>query len=220
MSLYDDLGLAAHASPKDIRAAYHRLARQHHPDRGAADDEAFKRVSHAYETLSDPAQRARYDSRPRPLLPIRVVAVPVRTLVRGGVVELVHACPCPCRCTCELMGKTYNIEGMYRRVRSCAAQCKGCRSTAYVPPGTRDGEVFGDNGHVRFVASAIVSKDLRLVGGRLVGQLEIPLLEALTGFTRVVEGETIAFAPTLFAGRTALVHVTLDDVDYEVTLRL
>lgn len=60
---YEVLGVARDASDDDIRRAYRKLARQLHPDvnqeEGAEDQ--FKLVTHAYEVLSDPEQRARYD---------------------------------------------------------------------------------------------------------------------------------------------------------------
>ncbi|KAA1101515.1 hypothetical protein PGT21_023210 [Puccinia graminis f. sp. tritici] len=65
-NLYDILELPQTASRSDIRAAYHRLAKQTHPDKNPeADPEVFHALQHAYETLSDPQQRAEYDSRGR-----------------------------------------------------------------------------------------------------------------------------------------------------------
>jgi molecular chaperone DnaJ len=60
---YDLLGVARDASTDDIKRAYRRLARQHHPDvSGNSDDhETFKAVSNAYEVLSDPRKREMYD---------------------------------------------------------------------------------------------------------------------------------------------------------------
>lgn len=58
--LYEMLGVARDASADDIKRAYRRKAREHHPDAGG-DEETFKRVTHAHEVLSDPARRARYD---------------------------------------------------------------------------------------------------------------------------------------------------------------
>jgi molecular chaperone DnaJ len=58
--LYGVLGLGADAAPDDIKRAYRRKAREHHPDAGG-DPERFKEVTHAYEVLSDPERRARYD---------------------------------------------------------------------------------------------------------------------------------------------------------------
>jgi DnaJ-class molecular chaperone len=61
---YQTLGVARSATEEDIRAAYRRLAKQHHPDlnpgkRGAED--RFKQISSAYALLSDPQKRARFD---------------------------------------------------------------------------------------------------------------------------------------------------------------
>ena len=58
--LYGTLGLAPDAALEDIKRAYRRKAREHHPDAGG-DAERFKEVTHAYEVLSDPERRARYD---------------------------------------------------------------------------------------------------------------------------------------------------------------
>jgi molecular chaperone DnaJ len=58
--LYDLLDLPRDASDADIKRAYRRKAREHHPDAGG-DEEAFKQVTHAYQVLSDPQKRARYD---------------------------------------------------------------------------------------------------------------------------------------------------------------
>ncbi len=62
--LYDILGVPRDASTEDIRTAYRRLAREHHPDVNAdpAAEERFKEVAAAYEILSDAQKRARYDA--------------------------------------------------------------------------------------------------------------------------------------------------------------
>lgn len=61
MTLYDILEVPPGASIKEIRRMYRVKAMQHHPDRGG-DSEAFNKVQHAYEVLSDPDRRARYDA--------------------------------------------------------------------------------------------------------------------------------------------------------------
>lgn len=64
---YDVLGVARDASPEEIRKAYRKQALEWHPDRhaeGSEREEAekrFKQVSEAYEVLSDPEKRQRYD---------------------------------------------------------------------------------------------------------------------------------------------------------------
>lgn len=60
---YAELGLAPAASQRVIRAAYRALAQEYHPDSGTTPDaERMKRINAAYEVLSDPATRARYDA--------------------------------------------------------------------------------------------------------------------------------------------------------------
>ena len=61
---YKVLGVSKTATPEEIRTAFRKKAREHHPDvakdkvKGA---EKFKEVNEAYEVLSDPAKRAKYD---------------------------------------------------------------------------------------------------------------------------------------------------------------
>ncbi len=62
---YETLGVDRNATQKEIRSAYRRLARKYHPDMNRDDKDAaekFKRVQEAYEVLSDPKKRERYDS--------------------------------------------------------------------------------------------------------------------------------------------------------------
>ena len=60
MTLYDELDLNPDCSFEDIKHQYRALAKQHHPDLGG-DEEKFKRIKFAYEVLSDPTRRKKYD---------------------------------------------------------------------------------------------------------------------------------------------------------------
>jgi len=61
---YEVLGVGRGASEKEIKNAYRRLARKHHPDVNPNNKTAgakFKEINEAYEVLSDPAKRQQYD---------------------------------------------------------------------------------------------------------------------------------------------------------------
>lgn len=60
---YAVLGVSRNASADEIKRAYRRLAREHHPDTSSSPgaEERFKQVNAAYEVLSDPERRQRYD---------------------------------------------------------------------------------------------------------------------------------------------------------------
>src|SRR5918911_3612045 len=61
---YEILGLSRTASEQEIKSAYRRLAVKYHPDKNpgdAAAEERFKEAAEAYQVLSDPDQRRRYD---------------------------------------------------------------------------------------------------------------------------------------------------------------
>lgn len=61
---YEVLGLSKEAGPGEVKKAYRRAAHKHHPDRNPDEPEAeekFKEASEAYEVLSSPEKRQRYD---------------------------------------------------------------------------------------------------------------------------------------------------------------
>jgi curved DNA-binding protein CbpA len=60
---YDILGVARTASAVEIRDAYRRLARRHHPDQGPGRNAtAMAAINEAYRVLGDPGRRAVYDA--------------------------------------------------------------------------------------------------------------------------------------------------------------
>ena len=61
---YKILGVDRKADEKTIKSAFRKLARKHHPDvaKGKDNENKFKEISEAYEVLSDPEKRRRYDS--------------------------------------------------------------------------------------------------------------------------------------------------------------
>lgn len=90
---YRVLGVARNASTPEIRRAYRRLARQHHPDRNPNSDdgsERFRELAEAFAVLNDPARRARYNHAIQPPAPRDPggVATPGTLSPRRGVLEL------------------------------------------------------------------------------------------------------------------------------------
>jgi len=67
MNLYDILGLPREAPMELIKTAYKNKAKEHHPDKGG-DENDFKDLKFAYDTLRDPQCKAEYDKTGRILL--------------------------------------------------------------------------------------------------------------------------------------------------------
>jgi DnaJ-class molecular chaperone len=59
---YRILGVERGADDKTIKSAYRKLARKYHPDVNKGQDARFKEINEAYEVLSDPEKRRRYDT--------------------------------------------------------------------------------------------------------------------------------------------------------------
>jgi curved DNA-binding protein CbpA len=87
---YAELGVSRDASSEEIRRAYRQVARRHHPDvnRDPGGPERFAAAARAYEILSDPAARDRYDNRALRPVPIRRSPNPRPAVGRRAVLEL------------------------------------------------------------------------------------------------------------------------------------
>jgi molecular chaperone DnaJ len=61
---YETLGVTRSATETDLKSAFRRLAKEHHPDKNPDDkaaEQKFKEINEAYEVLKDPQKRAAYD---------------------------------------------------------------------------------------------------------------------------------------------------------------
>nr|QPI16261.1 MAG: hypothetical protein NIOZUU157_00144 [Virus NIOZ-UU157] len=58
---YNILGVDKTSSENDIKKAYRKLAKEYHPDKAEGNEEKFKEIADAYETLGNPQKKAQYD---------------------------------------------------------------------------------------------------------------------------------------------------------------
>ena len=58
---YQSLGVNKGATENEVKKAYRKLAKEYHPDKSSGNEERFKEIADAYETLSDPKKKAQYD---------------------------------------------------------------------------------------------------------------------------------------------------------------
>ena len=90
-TFYDTLGVEPHASSAEIKKAYRRRARTAHPDHGGNEEE-FKRLGRAYETLRDASKRATYDASMRTARPQATAkpAAPAQDAPQAQATEPAH----------------------------------------------------------------------------------------------------------------------------------
>jgi len=61
---YQILGVNQNATQDEIKKTYRKLAVEHHPDKGG-DENKFKKISEAYDTIGDENKRSQYDNQKR-----------------------------------------------------------------------------------------------------------------------------------------------------------
>ena len=58
---YELLGVSKGASQDEIKAAFRKLAHEHHPDKASGNESKFKEINEAYQTLGNAEKRQQYD---------------------------------------------------------------------------------------------------------------------------------------------------------------
>ena len=61
---YKILGIDRNASEADVKKAYRKLAKEYHPDKASGNEERFKEIADAYETLTNPSKKAQFNHDP------------------------------------------------------------------------------------------------------------------------------------------------------------
>ena len=62
MDYYKILNVEKDATPEEIKKAFRKLSMIYHPDRQGGNEEKFKEINKAYEILSNPEERKKYDN--------------------------------------------------------------------------------------------------------------------------------------------------------------
>lgn len=171
---YELLGVPHDASMSQIRSAWHRLARAHHPDLNATPEaEAkFKAAQQAYETLSNLTKRREYDSS---LVPASVGLGGLEDLF-GSLFDTPFDRPSSFpRYTLALSLKEADRGGFRRFTLP-----DGTALTLDLPPGVEDGAVFrADQAQVEI--QVLPDPRFQVIGHDLFAAIEVPLHLALNG---------------------------------------
>jgi DnaJ-class molecular chaperone len=186
-SYYHILGVEKSASDKDIRSAYRKKAMQLHPDKGG-DESEFKLLVEAYEIISDPERRARYDQ--FGLQGIRGSSNRFSSAFFGDMRDLfrgfAHAQPLVYNLELSLedffRGRTISVTLNSQKIE--------VEIRAGMPEGSElRGQILDESGLRRDVSFVLHAKPHVTFSRRradLYMEIHISLYEALTGFEKIV----------------------------------
>ena len=201
---YHVLGVPANSPKEDIKSAYRALARQYHPDKNPGDrivEDRFKEISSAYDILSSPEKRKKFDngeidSSGNPLhRPPPAKNDPFGRFWRKGARPKAN----PIQGTNATYVFKINGEDARKGATKRISIANGKRLELKIPPGTEDGQVLrlkgqgnpGSNGGVpgdALIEINILEKENFVIeNGDVSSQLGIPLEVAVLGGTVDVE---------------------------------
>lgn len=152
---YSVLGVDNKSSPDEIRKAFRKKAVEHHPDKGG-NEEMFKKINEAYNTLSDPRKRNQYDNRNNQFHPDSFMNMffkhsqnmnnvsPKAREVRETVIVTLNEAYKGCKKTVTIVTNKPCSE--------CAVKCTKCSGVGMV-----EERVEQIMGHAKFVQMAKVS---------------------------------------------------------------
>ena len=138
---YATLGVSKDASESDVKKAYRKLARTHHPDQNPGDEAAekkFKEISEAYAVLSDPQERQEYDA-------IRAMGGGARFSASGGAGgggfgDAGYARPRPTKGADRTAPTTISFRGSIQGTTVSLRAPDGETIEVKIPKGIRDGQ--------------------------------------------------------------------------------
>ena len=192
MSEYDILNVPHNASDEDIKKAYKKLALKHHPDREGGDTEMFKKISNAYETLSDPEKRYPYKSCLPPKQYESTVTISLEDAFKGATKNLRVTRQTPCR-SCGghgVLAQQYQMGPFTQTMRQMCPRCAGQGSlqgpaeelmvTLTIGAGTPDGIRYV-HGDITFIVKVDMHPVFTRRGALLVWEKEITFEESVEG---------------------------------------